>query len=631
MTYHELLTICGLSLWLLWVFFGIGQAILSLLRIKQRQELFWSGIAVLFGIGVFGYSILILGLAKLITTTGITILLIIITVLLFRSTLTSARHLANAIYQSWLTYRRDRIVTLLLLVIIFLLGVHFIAAFAPPIGRDEIGYHLPEALNVLSQKQVIFPLGGHLFYGNIPVLMEIIYAGAIALGGYTLTHVIHYMIFLAFLWTVGAILTRLYSPRTGLLAIVLLFLNSALARNSITAFIDTAVIGYELSALLLFFYWLVKSVTPALWTSAGLLGLALSLKYSPAFTAGFIGIIFIYILLAHLKNARSTLIKIFYYSLITLIVCGFWYLKNFVHYTNPFYPLYFGHKGYSETDYVSLITAIQDFVVPRTWQNFINIPERLFLSTSNLPVFFAFYISPLGLVIKKNRIFMIGLIVYLLSYSAYWFFFATHQVRFLTPAIAIATIAMAIALTQFRRTLLTGLIVIIIGVMLWINHSVKPILSIQSINNYWQETIKFDFLAYSLGRQTKGQFLAGQFGCQVEVLQYLEQNHLKGSVIDNWSVWHDPSVSFYAQKNPVIVGPLDVPINQLPDIIATYGFRYIYYKDTTKKQFFLDTDPAVVNYRNKRITQETFLLDQSHQIYEQDGCRLFAIDLPLKL
>lgn len=629
MTLHELGLISGLTIWLTWLFYGFGQVVLRLFQVDDRRSLFWVGVSILLGVGFFGYGILLMGVAKLITTPAVVTVLVICTVALIKSTWVTSQSLLRTLVIFYRKQGHDRIALAMVIVIFVLAGVHFLATFAPPTGRDEIGYHLPEALNVLQNKQVVFPLGGHLFYGNIPVLMEIIFAGAIALGGYTLAHMLHYLIFLAFLWSVGAILNRLYGLKTGLLAILLLFLNSALARTALTGFIDTAVISYELGALIYFLYWVNKKELSALSVSALLLGFALSLKYSPAFTAGYIGLIFMIILASRLKNLGQWLYQVARYSLIVLLIGGFWYLKNFSHYGNPFYPLYFGHRGYSDQDYVGLINAIQDFVVPRTFHNFIIIPERLFLSTNNLPIFLAFYMAPLTLFIHKRRDFAFALIVFYLTYSAYWFFFATHQVRFLTPATVAATIAMAIVLTNYRRKLLVGLVAVIIGSLLWINQSVKPILSPQAFTNYLQEVIKADWLSYGLGRETKGEFLAHQFGCQVEVLQYLEEKDLKGAVIDNWSVWHDPSVSFFAQKNPVIVGPLDVPIAELPNLIARYGFRFIYYKDATKKQFLLDTDPAIVAYREKRINQESFLLNQSHQIFEKDGCRLFLINDPL--
>jgi hypothetical protein len=66
------------------------------------------------------------------------------------------------------------------------------AALAPPTAWDELAYHLPEARVLIESHQLPLNLGGHWLYGNLPKLVEVLFAESVAVSDdYALPHLLH--------------------------------------------------------------------------------------------------------------------------------------------------------------------------------------------------------------------------------------------------------------------------------------------------------------------------------------------------------------------------------------------------------------------------------------------------------
>jgi hypothetical protein len=345
-----------------------------------------------------------------------------------------------------------------------------------------------------------------------------------------------------------------------------------------------------------------------------LLGLALATKYSPAPTVLFACAV-VGVLLWRRSGWRAGAVIAATLAAITFVAAGFWYVKNLVRLGNPAYPLFFGHRGVSDAAYQDALGNIQRFG-PRTLSAFVRIPIR-FENVLYLPEFLAFFTAPFALLVQRSRLASALLLAYCAVYTPYWFFLATHQIRFLMPAmiaglVLLSVVAVAIAEAVPRRVFAFGLG---FGVVLVAAASLRVGLS----DVRKSAGFPHGFPQYQVGAISGDQYLGRNMGCTYSMLTYLRQNRLPGNVIDNWSTWHDVSVTFYATDNRVenFAGPAQRA--------AALDLRYIYFKPAIKRVFFADRDPFVAAYKRQHAPVEADLLRRSKLIWSDGDCRLYRI------
>lgn len=109
------------------------------------------------------------------------------------------------------------------------------------------------------------------------------------------------------------------------------------------------------------------------------------------------------------------------------------------------FPFLFGHEGISQQTYEELLAAIRQFG-PRTPDAFLRLPQR-FATLAGATAFLAFCLLPFSVAIRRTRLFVAILALYVLAYAAYWFFLASHQERFLSPALIAGVVLASIVLT----------------------------------------------------------------------------------------------------------------------------------------------------------------------------------------
>lgn len=590
-----------------------------------------TGLSILIGLGVFGYLGLVIGLLGQFKKEVIFLFILIIFALTSKQ---SYIFLKRYIYQIAFfisSLKKDYISLIIITGIIFLVSGLFLISLQPPYANDELSYHIPQAEQIVNSKTVSLNFGGHFFYGNIPKLMEIIFAEGIAIHGYIFSHLLHFSFLIGFLLTTGGILNSYYNKKTALLAILLLLIYYDFTWNATLAYIDAGNVILEISSLLIFVDWLIKKHRISLFICSILIGLSLSIKYSALFTFIFILSVILIILIKNKKTFSYKTIKEFSLSgLLVLLFSGFWYIKNLFLFKNPFYPLYFGHAGIEEMEYLSLIQAIQQFG-PRTLEGFFAIPIK-FLVFLNIPVFISFYTAPLSILIEKSRNFHSWLFIYYCSYIIYWFFIATHQTRFLMPAIVVGFILTSIVISNILESKKNIIIfflflfsIIIIFNTFSSNFNQK--ITFSEVYKFYSEKIK-----YGLGKETKSDFLRNNLGCQYSVLEFLDSGHKNGNIIDNWHIW-DVSADFYARNNKFLDYKFlpGSSVDSIKDGLQKKDIRYIYFKTTIKNLHLVNSlvdnqDSLNVEYLKDRESSEEYLLKKSQLIYTEEPCELYQIN-----
>jgi hypothetical protein len=578
------------------------------------------GAVLLVGFGAAGYVGVGLGLARIFSWISLLIAALLV-LALGRNVL---RRYAAAARQ--LSLRSvDPLFGLGLAAVAILIGGNTLASLAPPTETDELSYHLPQAEVIVHTHHLPLTLGGHYFYGNIAKLLEVLYAEALAVSDdFPLAHLVHFMIVLSFLIFLYGTIRRFFGRNAGLLAVLFVLLYGDFLENATTALIDAGGVSFEVGSVLAFGSWLEERHPEDAARSALMIALALSVKYTSAAMLLFLAVALAVALLV--SGARLQHRARFVAALAATVGVGggFWYAKNAVRYGNPFYPLYFGHPGVSDTAYRALLDDIQRFG-PRTLHDFVRIPQR-YAFLPDLSVFLSFYLAPFALLIGRASVIVRLLFAWFVLYTTYWFFLATHQTRFLMSAVVTAAILLGITLVHLRAVLprLTLVAAALAAIVFTSTDDLDPTRA--NLSDAAKGKVRWGTWAYALGRETKTEYLEPYFGCHISALQYLEQRHLKGNVVDNWTQWHDSDLTIYESGNDFRNFTSTERGARLRASLRNDDIRFVYVRASRKAAFRQETDRQEVAYRERRLPVETIILRHAHSIWSRDDCQLYRIN-----
>jgi hypothetical protein len=586
------------------------------------------GESLLIGMGIFGYLFLLAGLAGLFTKRVLLLIILTSFILSIKSIYSIFKY--NKLYVNItrkILLKNFLVIGSLLLSVSITISL-YLTAMQPPYTTDEMAYHFPEAIQIVNAHKINLAFDGHAFYGNIPKLMEVIYAYAISISGYQFAHTLNLLIFVGFLLVIFGFVKKYYGNRAAIYSVLLILLFDDFTWNATTGYIDAATTAFEISSIFYLFRWFKEKSILNLSISAFFIGISLSMKYSPLPTAFFI---FVYLAIYLFTQKKRKFIEkykpLLVYLSIAGVTAGFWYFKNVILHKNPFYPLYFGHEGYPEDQYKSLIGAIQQFG-PKTLRNFICLTKN-FWTPLQFPIFFSIYLSPIILFIKKNNPFRYSLFVYFSTYTFYWFFFGTHQTRFLSSALIISSIIMAIVASKINEKIIISLGIIIGILTVLFSKTIMHIPYQETFYNFWIDKFRLSEIQYGIGMISEEKFMHGKFGCQYSVIKYLQNNNLSGSVISNWSVWSSPAIYFYSNKNIFRQFWFDDSkiLKDVSKILESENIKYIYINKNDKDFFSKNTEDIFIQYRDSRLPSENYLLRKSKLIFENKECSLYQINL----
>jgi hypothetical protein len=510
-----------------------------------------------------------------------------------------------------------------------LLLLNYGAALAPPELSDELAYHLPEARHVARSAQVDLTLAntdgapGHPLFGNIPKLAEVVYAEAIALDGYSLARALGFTVFASFLLYAAAVLRSLYGTTTALLGVLFVLLLPELTHVASSAYIDGWSVSYEVACLLAACAWLARRSAADAARASLFAGLALSVKYLPALTIAYVGCIGVTVAL-HERWRPGRLARFAgAFGGVALATCGFWYAKNAVRFGNPFYPLYFGHRGVGDTAYEAMVRAIRAFKVDRTPGNFARLPTHFYVEPAAWPGFFALYLAPLGLAVQAVRRLPAVLAAYVLLYAGVWFFAATHQTRFLMSPVVVALLLAAIVLTQWRGRFAR---IATAGVAAAALLAGAPAFAdrLDRVPDALRSIVRTPELRYTLGAQDRDAYLEERFGCRYAALAWLRDHGARGNVVDNWTRFFDTPLFVYAADN----GNGLVSFAPRGDVAAAArrnDIRYLYARSSARTRFLVVQTPAVKAYRRLRLAPENELRARSTIVWRRGDCTLWRL------
>jgi hypothetical protein len=421
-------------------------------------------------------------------------------------------------YWRWLRTRRlpeSRWLVAGAAAIALLLAFEVAVALAPPAAVDELAYHLPQAELVADSGELPANVGGHWLYGNIPKLVEVLYAEALVFSSvHAVAHLLHLALLVGVLLFAYGTVARFFGAGAAMLAVLLLLLYDELTRNATIGYVDAATAGFELAAVLSAAAWLVDRRPEDLGLAALFAGGAAGSKYSGAATLAFVAVVAL-VTVARSRTGIALLAKL---AAAALLFGGFWYVKNLAEHGNPTYPFLFGHEGVGDETYESAVDTIQGIGSPSA-ADFARWPVDAYARLSELPAYVALYLFPLALLVRSQRRFTGLLAVYVVVYAVYWFFLGSHNTRFVMSAVAAALILCAIAVVRGPRAV-PALFAVALAVA-----AAHAVLRFDDLRRAtWNElavVTRPDEMRFLLSGLDADEFLRDRFGCHYEALARL--------------------------------------------------------------------------------------------------------------
>ncbi len=376
----------------------------------------------------------------------------------------------------------------LALIIIFA-WVNLIGALGPELSFDALYYHLTLPKLYLQWKKIPVISGGLLYPSGQPQLMEVVYAGALALQGEVLAKIIHWAFGVACVYFLYRLLKRIFDKELAILGALIFYVTPVVGWLSTTAYIDLAVVFFELLALDRFLLWFEgKSKKDLVWQGI-FLGLSLSIKLLSWGTL----LIYLFLFIFISKNVKKGLVLWFRVTFFALLVCWPWYWRTFTYTGNPFYPLF---TQYTQSAYPLIESnLLRLFWIP--WELTFK-PDSLLTPVYLITLPWALITFP-----KASKTVKMASIFALLT-LVYWFFTPTHSIRYLLPFLPALII---FSLNAFKSPFLTrekpkrllfGVILFIsllhLGVRVVSNAKFLPvILEKESKREFLSKNLNFDY------------------------------------------------------------------------------------------------------------------------------------------
>ncbi|MFY9462684.1 MAG: hypothetical protein WAP52_00675 [Candidatus Sungiibacteriota bacterium] len=458
---HNLLILIE-TLAFVYLSFLAGDLVFRLAGRALAAERLRGAYAVMLGAGIFGMMGLLLGLVGSLTPLHLRLFMLVILAASRQTIADHARILwshASPTALAGLVRPILREHAFFKLLIFFWLAFNFVLAFVPITAHDTKSYHLPIITDLQTQARITFS-PEILEYGWMPLMGQIMYAvPTIAFANTTAPFVFQIMQYGALVLLIIIIneflrdKIRYLFLRFGAILFILAIFD--LQREALHGgYTDMFVYLFGITSALLLIEGCCRGRfhSPSITLSAIFLGVALGVKQTALFIAA---TNYLFLLIGMVKNHAGTkkiISHLAIYSLIVLLIAGFWYARNAIIYEDP---LYVGgvelHAG----------RMAETFVIERTPLNMILFPFYKFgpnernnsISSSKFIVlgyFILVYTAVAGAVLfARKKIALPEILLFAASHiQLMLIFFQSHHTRYLLPAIIILPIILVLFLDK---------------------------------------------------------------------------------------------------------------------------------------------------------------------------------------
>ena len=314
-----------------------GETICYRLRLRFASFGEELGFSIFAGAGVIGLSVLLFGLAGWLRPLPIALLMLVIIAAargswarLYTRGIESIHHLGKS--------PDSKIVaTIYILLIVFLV----LRAATPPNAADEIIYHLPVTSDFVKHGRV-YPMFDNSL-GNLPLLIQMVYAVGRLAGSEVAARLFSLFLTVGTSLAIFGFCSRYLTRLVATVATFAFFAAGMVVEVAITARIDVSLAGMIFMCTFGMVNYLETRKRGWLWLSALLAGFSLGIKHTAVIWLGLVGVMYLIQRLAGTRDrVGEVLTSGIAYALLAFAVASPWYIKNYVWFHNPVYPLLTG-------------------------------------------------------------------------------------------------------------------------------------------------------------------------------------------------------------------------------------------------------------------------------------------------
>lgn len=492
---------------------GIGVKVLNLLKLNFLMNLEYAVFGVAIGFGVIAYGVMALGLAGLLFPIYIMAWILLLTVLVFREISVILGRILSWIKNFFIASQALELWKKALLVAAgVILFLTLIQALTPPWDYDGLMYHLEGPRRFLKYGSLL--LMSEIWQANGPFTIEMLFTIGIALGTDVFSKIVHLIFAILLILSTYAFGERYFGLSVGWISAAILLGIPVLSLWAGFAYVDMAWALYEFLSVYALFIWIDKKKRSWLVLAGIMLGFALGSKYLALGGALVLG--FIVLWRSKGRSWKRALSDVTVFGLAALLVGSPWYLKNWVWFGNPVYPLYFGGVEWPAERVEYLMAYLRSFGTGREIWDYLLLPWNLYANYEQFTTFLGsieipsilFLLALLYPLAKKSLVMNI-LAIYLLPRFILWSL-GSQQIRFLMPLFPILSIVTAWVVVDFLSRLvasrvsgimkvgiLGGLITTTIIYAMILQNDIRPwsvIIGTESKNDFLTRTV-FDYEA----------------------------------------------------------------------------------------------------------------------------------------
>ena len=454
----------------------VGNAVCERFRVRFASLGEEIGFSLFVGAGVIGLSVLLVGLAGWLRPLPIALFMVVLIVVARGSWTRLYRRSVESLDQS----REEKVVASIYVVFIAFLALR---AATVPNAPDELIYHLSVTNDFVKHGRV-YPMFDNSL-GNFPFLIHMVYAAGKLAGSEIAARLFSLFLGVGTSLAILGFCSRYLTRRTGAVAMFAFFGAGMVVEVAVTSRIDVSLAGMLFLCTYAMINYLHTGERAWLWISALLAGFSLGIKHTAAIWLALVGVMYLVQRLAiNRDRVNAVLAQGILYALLAFAIASPWYIKNYVWFHNPVYPLITGevadfgpqgvryfdandeqrleaHLNAVRTEAPDLVKAQEQELTntinarierhPLRWWEFFFQPQKYLMAEPYHYPNYLFLIIPFLIFVKRPR-----WIVWLLLLSLAFVFIVTWNswiARYLLPAYPALTIVAAYTLVKLTERL----------------------------------------------------------------------------------------------------------------------------------------------------------------------------------
>lgn len=480
---------------------ALGEQLLEWLHIRPASGGERVALAGGLGLGALSYALLALGLVGLLRPLFIWAVLALAALLAWPQVRRwSARWRENRPALHLPGFFEQIGVTL----VVVMLAIVLLRGLAPVTDYDGLAYHLVVPRDYLQAGRIV-PYPGEAHF-NFPLTVDMLYIPAILLGLENAARLIHLWFGVLMGLGVYTFTRRLLGGRKAAwMALLVLGTTPVIGTVGGYAHTDLGWALFEFLAAYTLLTWIAGEKRTWLLLAGIFAGLGLGSKYLGLPVLGALGLVLLIQrgLLAR-RPWREALADGLLFGLPALAVAAPWYLKNWLRLGNPFYPLWFGGRGWDAYESAKLSFMGTSYGPHRGLLGLLLLPWDLFRYSIGWfgPIPFAFptplsLLLPLYLLVRRRPAINLILLVSLLRFGTWAV--SARSPRYLMDiypllSVAVAYLLVELARRRWLRTLVQGIVfVLLVANLAWQaallaqENPFPVVLGAESVENYLAE------------------------------------------------------------------------------------------------------------------------------------------------